>query len=160
MKPATTCILRAAGYQATFELLSPDEEGYIRYNLGFLLEPGLGVVTLQPAAPSMAARDLERLLDYLEEHMSRLASNPDLEADVFLEYDLGFQLQALSGGANDDGSEGSFTIRFMVNAGRAKEDSNDDIGTSVYVGAESTISFSQVRQFASCVRSALANMKH
>jgi len=160
MKPATTCILRAAGYQATLELVSLDEEGYVHYKLEFLLEPDLGIVTLQSTAHSIAARDLEWLLDYLEEHMSRLASNPDRDAHVFVEYELGFQLQALSGGANDDGSEGSFAIRFMVNAGRAKEDSNDDIGTSVYVGAESTISFSQVRQFANCVRSALANMKH
>ena len=159
MKPITTCILEAAGYQATFELLSLDEEGYIHYNLGFLLEPSLGTVTLQSTASSIAARDLEGLLDYLEEHMSQLVSNPDREADVFVEYELGFQMQAFAGGASDDGAEGDFSIRFLVNVGRAKEDTNDDIGTSVYVGAESTISFSKVRGFISCMRSALANMK-
>jgi hypothetical protein len=46
-----------------------------------------------------------------------------------------------------------------MNVGRAKEDANDDIGTCVYVGAESTISFLQVRQFASCTRSAPADLK-
>ncbi len=159
MKPATTCILQAAGYRATFELLSLDEEGYIHYNLRFLLEPSLGTDALQSTASSIAASDLERLLDYLEEHVSQLVSNPDSEAYVFSEYELGFQLQALSGGANEDGSAGSFTIRFLVNAGRVKADAPDDIGTYVYVGAESTISFSQVRRFVSCMRLSLADMK-
>lgn len=160
MKTSTTCVLQAAGYQVTFELLSLDEEGYVRYNLRFLLDPGLGSVALQSTAPSIAARDLERLLDYLEEHMSHLVRDPDREADVYLEYELGFQLQAYSGGANDDGSEGSFTLRFLVNVGRAKVDATDDIGTYVYAGAESDIAFSQVRAFVMSMRSALASMEH
>jgi hypothetical protein len=159
MKPTTTCTLIAAGYRASFELQSLDEEGYVQYNLQFLLEPVLGAVALRSEATSIAARDLERLLGYLEEHLSQLTSNPDREAHVFVEYELGFQLQALSGDAGADGSEGSFTIRFLVNTGRAKEDANDEIGSYVYVGAESTISFSQVRHFVSCMRSALAEMK-
>jgi hypothetical protein len=158
-KPPITCTLQAVGYQAEFELLSLDDEGYVHYELRFLLEPSLGTVELQSTALTIACRDFERLLVYLEGHISHLASNPNSEAQVFLEHELGFQLQAFSGGANDDGSEGSFTIRFLVNVGRAAEDASDDIGTSVYVGAESTISFSQVKHFVSCTRSALVNLK-
>jgi hypothetical protein len=151
-------MLEAAGYRASFELLRLDEEGYVQYKLLFLLEPSLGALALQSTATSIRARDLERLLDYLEEHISELVSNPDREAHVFVEYDFGFQVQALSGGAYD-GIEGSFTISFSVNAGRAKEDANDDVGSSVYVGATSTITFSHVRHFVGCMRSALADMK-
>jgi hypothetical protein len=93
--------------------------------------------------------------------MSQLVRYPDRQAEVFLEYELGFQLQAFSGGASDDGSEGSFTILFLVNVGRAKEEgAHDAIGTYVYAGAESTITFSQIRSFVTSMRSALASMKH
>ncbi|HEX8220517.1 MAG TPA: hypothetical protein VF914_15080 [Chloroflexia bacterium] len=154
-------MLQAAGFRVTFELLSLDEEGYIRYNLRFVLEPGLGGVVLQSTAPTIAARDLEHLMEYLEEHMSQLVKDPDRQGHVFLEYELGFQLQASSGGASDDASEGSFTILFLVNVGRAKEEgANSEIGTYVYAGAESTVAFSQVRSFVTSVRSALESMRH
>jgi hypothetical protein len=163
MTTSTTCVLQAAGFQVTFELLSLDEEGYVRYNLRFVLEPGLGGVALQSTAPTIAARDLEHLMEYLEEHMSQLVKDPDRQGHVFLEYELGFQLQASSGGASDDASEGSFTILFLVNVGRAKEEgagADDGIGTHVYAGAESTVAFSQVRSFVTSVRSALESMRH
>lgn len=112
------------GMVVTFRLLSPQQE-----------------MTLHSARTSIAIADLRRLILYFEQHMEKLKEqNGDAEADVFVNEELDFQLQALVGNVEPPMDE-MFGISCMVNVGLGRDNFR------VYVGGESNITFEQARAF-------------
>ena len=66
--------------------------------------------------------------------------------------ELDFSLQTLAG--EIEGGEGEFSIRFMLNIGRSKEDTN------VYVGAEGAISLEEVVKFQTSITKLLSKISN
>ena len=70
----------------------------------------------------------------------------DVQSDVFLNWELGFKLQAFEGNIDSPGDE-SFTIFCLVNISE-----NEAESCHVYVGGESNVTFEQVRAFTRAIQ--------
>ncbi|MDF5719608.1 MAG: hypothetical protein PUP91_03760 [Rhizonema sp. PD37] len=99
-------------------------------------------------------KDLQSLITYFEQHITNLKSDPNSKAHTFVTWDLGFQVEALSGDVFSE-SEGVFTIRFMVNIGQA-----DEKACSTYVGGEAMVTFANIRSFTLSLQAALAELSY
>jgi hypothetical protein len=85
--------------------------------------------------------DLIRLKTYFKEHMINLASEPEKDSYIFVDYTLAYQIHAFCGNI-DENEGGCFSILTMVNIGKTQP-----TGDSTYIGGESTITFKQVEDF-------------
>lgn len=147
----TDCTLQTDGYKATFHLLGPTEyPGYVRLGIDLVIHPSLADLSLSSVASTIAIADLSDLANYFDEHIHKLARDPNHDSDVFVEWELGFQARAFLGDVmiSEDGTlDGGFTLYFAVNLGKADEDSTD-----TYVGAESLIEVPNVMAFVTGLR--------
>ena len=101
-----------------------------------------------------AIKDLERLVNYFEEHIACLKVDPDNESSTFITYGLGFQVQALSGEVRSL-SDGEFTMRFMVNVGQS-----DFEASRTYIGGESEVTLENIESFTSSLQSILRKLSY
>ena len=96
--------------------------------------------------------DLYRLATYFEEHIVQLLQNPDGASSTFVPMELGFQVQALAGEVHAE-NDGEFSVRFLVNVGKSKDE-----GEKVYVGGEAVVTLKNIRKFIASLHEALANL--
>lgn len=143
------CILETSGYQVTFFLRSLDySKRAVGIGVMLTINPDIGRVTVRSTATRMMIPTLQSLGSYLERHINNLKRNPNKTSDL-LNYHI-FQIQALSGNVTSE-DEGSFTLRFIVNAGEQKDKGN----TTTYVSAEAVVTFANIRSFTSSLQSVL-----
>lgn len=134
--------LETGGFRFSFDVdYTWTNQEYMGMIVTLQLHSSLQEMTLQSERTSISIADLNRLVSYFEQHMVRLREkNGDAEADVFVNEDLGFQLQALVGSVEPPMDE-MFGISCMVNIGKGAD------GFRVYAGGESSTTFEQVRAF-------------
>ena len=147
-----TIWLKAEGYQVAFEVrqTGPVEED-LDMRIVFILDPHLGNMRLEAEPIPVMVSDIPRLISYFEDHIAQLQKDPDSESFTFVLMDLQMQLQALSGEirAADDGE---FTMRFLVNVGKAED------GLRVYAGGESVIYLENVNAFLTAMRQLMSDL--
>ena len=137
--------LETNGYYLNFcfDFSDNQSKSFINTEIKFLTKPELfAKVFVQSEKFGMRFDDIRDFLNYLKDHMKSLETNQDHESFTFLDYNLTYQIQALSGFISSNINESYFSIRSMVNIGK--------ISTSVdstYVGGESTITFNQAQKF-------------
>lgn len=147
------CTLETDGYRVLFNIRGFEaDHDYLTWNVEFQLDPQLGHVLLKSIHNSIAVKDLLRLVEYLEQHITKLREDPCSTSDVFVEWELGFEAQAFSGDIISE-REGAFNLVFMVNVGKALEDD-----TNTYIGGDSVITVENIQRFASEVRGTLADL--
>ncbi|MBV9391209.1 MAG: hypothetical protein JOY96_04875 [Verrucomicrobia bacterium] len=141
-------VLETEGFRFAFHVdYGRTDQQYLGMTVTFQLLSPLPEMTLSSERTSIAVADLHHLLEYFEQHMTRLKEkNGDAEADVFLNWELGFQLQALAGNVEPPMDE-MFSIRCLLNVGKGKN------GHRVYVGGESDVTFEQARAFMRDIQS-------
>ena len=94
---------------------------------------------------SSSYSDLVRLADYFDHHVKRLNRDAWSDSDVFVQYGLEFQVQALCGDVEPD-VEGDFGLRVMLLAGQALE------GRRTYIGVEANIDVIKCHAFVAQLR--------
>ncbi len=144
------------GYRISFNLKSVEgtEVDFVDSIVEFQLDPRIGELLVRSVPAFIHFKDLQRLVTYFEQHIAALKEDPNSESYTFVTYNLGFQVQALSGSVLTE-SEGFFTIVFTVNVGQAYEGA-----CSTYVGGESVVTFENIRSFTSSLQAALAELSH
>ena len=85
--------------------------------------------------------DIERMIEYLNNHIQLLISDKEIKETAFFFYGLGFQFQALDGDVTSE-IEGDFTLRIMLNVGSAPS-----TGTRIYCGCECVVDVASVSVF-------------
>ncbi len=116
------CILDTSGYELVFYLQSLDAtKKCVGILVEFRLKPSHGNFSIRSGATTTYIAELEKLIMYLENHISALKNNPGNQFHVFVTYDFSFQIQALAGEVRSE-SEGEFTIQCMVNIGQPEEE--------------------------------------
>ena len=142
----TDCTLRTEGYTVIFHLQGVTDNGkYVRLRIDLLLHPSLANLSLTSIVNSIATADLWSFADYLEQHVSKLMANPRHYSDVFVEWEVAFQAQALQGDlfADAEGTiDGTYSLFFAVNVGKVEEE-----GPDTYVGAISLVELQNVKVF-------------
>jgi hypothetical protein len=93
--------------------------------------------------------DFVRLADYFEKHVKQLRQDPWSDSDVFVQYGLEFQVQALCGDVEPD-VEGDFGLRVMLLAGQALE------GRRTYIGVEGSVDLAKCNAFVMKLREFLS----
>jgi hypothetical protein len=147
------CLLETEGYRIVFNLkgiekTKTDMDLIVEYQL----DPHLGLVLVKSKPEFIAVKDLQRLLNYFEEHISRLQEEPDYESYTFLTYGLSFQVQALAGEVRSP-NDGEFSIRFMVNVGQTNVEAS-----RTYVGGESVVTLANFQSFALSLQAVLTEL--
>ncbi|EAZ89524.1 hypothetical protein [Crocosphaera chwakensis] len=138
-------ILETHGYELKFYFdFSENIENYlVKTEIQFLTKAEfLQRVFVKSPKFIMRLDDLNRLSQYLKDHIKILETNPDHESYTFVDYSLTYQIQALCGEVSSNINASYFSICSMVNIGRT-----NPLNTSTYVGGESTINFNQVENF-------------
>lgn len=135
-------VLKTEGFHFSFDVdYAQTGPQYCGMVVTFRLLPPLPELEASSEETSIAIDDLRRLQEYFEQHMAKLlATDGNVEADVFVNWELGFQIQALVGEAESP-TDGTFSIRCQVNAGKSEN------GYRTYVGGESNLTFEQARAF-------------
>ena len=135
-----------------FDSSNNQSKSFVSTEIKFSTKPELlQKVFVQSEKFGMRFIDIRDFLNYLKDHMKALKTNQDHESYTFLDYNLTYQIQALSGFASSNINESYFSIRSMVNIGK--------INTSVdsnYIGGESTITFNQARKFISSLETIIS----
>ena len=148
-----TCLLQTSGYRVLFELKDLETTtAYVDMVVEFQLDPCLGGSLVKSEPTFVAMSDLQRLLAYFDQHIAYLQQDPDSESDIFVPLELGFQVQALSGEVRSQ-CDGEFSIRFMVNVGKSKDED-----CRVYVGGESVVTLEQIKNFTSLIHGVMAEL--
>ena len=149
------CFLETNGYRIFFNLKSTDKPkaDFVDSIIEFQLDPNLGEVLVRSVPGFIHFKDLQRLIKYFEKHIAALKEDPNSESYTFVTYNLGFQVQALSGRVFSE-SEGFFTIMFTVNVGQAYKGAG-----STYVGGESVVSFASISRFTSSLLALLNELE-
>jgi hypothetical protein len=138
-------ILKGSGFEwiIMFEQLNPEGFAYGQMTLKMQTiheEKTLGCVWF-----SSSYSDLTELADYFEHHVKRLISDPWYDSDVFVQYGLEFEVQALCGEV-DANREGDFGVRIMLLAGQTPDESR------VHVGVEASVDVAQCDAFVAKLR--------
>jgi len=94
---------------------------------------------------SSSYNDLVALADHFDSHIKRLIQDPWSDSDVFVQYGLEFQVQALCGEVGPD-MEGDFTLRVMLGVDKATD------GSTIYVGIEAVIDVAKCHAFVTKLR--------
>jgi len=94
---------------------------------------------------SISYSDLVRLADYFDHHVKQLSRDAWSDSDVFVQYGLEFQVQALCGDVEPD-VEGDFGLRVMLLAGQALE------GRRTYIGIEANVDVIKCHAFVAQLR--------
>ncbi len=149
-KMSNQFLLKTDGYQVLFNLTHLEHtKDYLDAIFEFRLDPQLANVSVKSPQTFISIKDLQELIAYFENHITRLQNNPDSQSEPFVTWELGFQVQALSGEIRSP-QDGEFDILFMVNVGQG----NEEVG-STYVGGESAVTLENIQRFISSVRTAL-----
>lgn len=138
--------LQTDGFTFSFKVdhRRSDQE-YVGMIVLFKLDPNLGSVDLQSEPTSISTRDLQALVAYFEQHIIRLEQDTWNDSEIFVNTELGFQIQALAGEITSVGG-GNFGIRCTVNVVKSGEGR-----TRVYVGGEANVTFEQVKEFTNSI---------
>ena len=147
------CLLETEGSRIAFELEKATEQ-HFNLAIHFALDPHLGGFSLNSPPTFISISDIQRLIAYFEQHIANLRTNPDHESQPFVPMELGFQLQALAGELYPD-DDGEFTLRFMINVGKSSTEE-----TSVYVGSETVVMLTNLRQFMAWLEDAKSRMPY
>jgi hypothetical protein len=148
------CLLETEGYRILFEFKSLETtQKNVDMMVEFELAPNLGSISVKSIPAFIAIKDLQRLLMYFQKHIARLQEDSDTESDTFLDYGLGFQLQALSGEVRS-ASDGEFNLRFMLNIGQSSAGAS-----RTYIGGESQVKVENINSFASSLQAALREFR-
>jgi hypothetical protein len=142
-------ILEGSGFEWIIKFERVDSEGFAYGQMTLKVktihqEKKLGCVLF-----SSSYSDLVALADYFDHHVKRLISDPWSESDVFVQYGLEFQIQALCGEVSPN-MEGDFTLRVMLNVEVAIDE------TAVYVGIESVVDAAKCHAFVTKLRNFLS----
>lgn len=100
----------------------------------------------------LSVADIERIQDYLDNHLQTIEANSLSRSETFTTYELFFQMQALAGDVWRDeigNWSGDFTLRFLLNV-------SPDPQNRFYLGGESLIDVEEIRQFQAQVKQLLA----
>jgi hypothetical protein len=147
------CVIETDGYRVSFDLKDMQaSKEYIDMIVEFTLDQHLGDIMVKSVPTFIAASDLYRLATYFEEHIAQLLQNPDGASSTFVPMELGFQVQALAGEVHAE-NDGEFSVRFLVNVGKSKDE-----GEKVYVGGEAVVTLKNIRKFIASLHEALANL--
>lgn len=140
------CILETSGYQVSFFIKSFDaRKDSVAIGVRMTVDPVIEGVAVRSSATAMRILTLQNLILYLEAHIEDLKSDPKKTSDL-LYYDI-FRIQALSGNVTSE-SEGSFTLRFMVNTGVPVDRKN----SSNFVSAEAVVTFANMHSFTASLQ--------
>ena len=102
-----------------FDFSDNQSKSFVATEIKFLTKPELlQKVSVQYEKFEMRFSDIKDFLKYLKVHMEILKTNQDHESYIFVDYNLTYQIQALSGFASSNINESYFSIRSMVNLGR------------------------------------------
>lgn len=146
------CILCTSGYKFGFYLQhlnsTKDSVGVISE---LIVNPSYGNHAFRSTAQIIFTKDLQRLSNYLEDHIAALQAKPEHDSDTFMSYDCTFQLTAFSGEVCAN-QEGQFSIQCMVNVGKPEG------GFSTYLGGEAVVSVADTYAFINCLRLFLNNL--
>jgi hypothetical protein len=147
------CFLETDGYRVSFDLqdIQTSKEN-VDMIVEFILDQHLGGIMVKSVPTFIASSDLYRLATYFEEHIAQLPQNPDRASYTFVPMELGFQVQALAGEVHAE-NDGEFSVRFLVNVGKSKDE-----GERVYVGGESVVTLKNIRRFIASLHEALADL--
>ncbi|MDB9510159.1 hypothetical protein PN499_02910 [Kamptonema animale CS-326] len=149
------CVFETKGYSIIFELKSNNLElGVVDLLLEFQLNPHIKDFSIRSIPSYIDLKDLERLATYLETHIASLIQNPDSESEFFVDYGLGFQLQALEGDV-DLKNDGEFSIIVLVDVGEYEKGS-----CHTYVGGLSVVTVEKTQKFISSIYAALTKFSH
>ncbi|MDQ2714512.1 MAG: hypothetical protein M3Z08_06370 [Chloroflexota bacterium] len=135
-------VLETAGFRFSFDIdYNWTDQEYMGMIVTLQMLPPLRDLTLRSERSSIAVSDLRELQTYIEQHMVKIGETTDyIESDVFLNWELGFKIHALSGEVEPSG-DGMFSIICSVNIGKTSD------GSRVYLGGESGVTFEQARAF-------------
>jgi hypothetical protein len=86
--------------------------------------------------------DLREMAAYVRSHVGANSPHSIAESDTFVTYDMGFQLQALSGDL-ESWTDGYFTIRWMFYCGPS-----DRSHGALYVGVEARVDVAEALRWA------------
>ncbi len=147
-----TISLQADGFRFSFEVdYGRTDQEYVGMIVSFQLAPHLQSLNIHSDKTSIATEDLQRLIEYFEQHIAHIQENSSYNSDVFLNWELGFQLQALAGEIDSlDDEDGYFDIMCLVNAG--------DRETRVYAGGESNITLKDANAFTGTIKALLEEL--
>jgi len=90
----------------------------------------------------LSSTDLNRMAAYVRSHVGENAPHSIAASDTFVTYDLGFQLQGLSG-ALESWSDGYFTVRWMFYCGP-----DDRFLRALYVGIEARLEVAEALRWS------------
>jgi len=127
-------------------------QDYVGMAVLFVLDSTLGDVSLRSEPTSISTKDLQDLVAYFDQHVARLQQDAWSDAEVFINTELGFQLQALAGELIS-ATEGDFGIRCTVNVVRS-----DQGRSRVYVGGEANVTIKQIQAFTSSIKALLTQL--
>ncbi len=135
-------VLETAGFRFSFDIdYNWTDQEYMGMIVTLQMLPPLRDLTLRSERSSIAVSDLRELQTYIDQHMVKIReTNVDGDSYVFLNWELGFKIQASSGEVEPSG-DGTFSIICSVNIGKASD------GTRVFLGGESWLTFDQARAF-------------
>jgi len=147
------CFLETDGYRVCFDLKGVQaSKEHVDMVVEFTLDQHLGGIVVKSIPTFIAASDLHRLTVYFEEHIAQLWQNSDSESYTFVPMELGFQVQALGGEVHTE-DDGEFSLRFLLNVGRSKDE-----GERVYVGGESVVTLRNIKRFIASLHEALTDL--
>lgn len=144
------CVLETKGYSIVFELKNYNlAVEMVDLVLEFQLNPHIKDFYLRSIPSYITFKDLQRLATYLETHIASLIQNPDSQSQFFVDYGLGFQLQALEGDVDLE-NDGEFSIIVLVDVGEYEKGSSH-----TYVGGLSVVTVEKTQFFISSIYAAL-----
>lgn len=138
-------ILETNGYYLHFYFDFPENIGnnLVSTEIKFLTKPEISQkVCVESEKFRMHFDNIQKLSNYLKNHIKALETNADHESHIFLDYNLTYRIQALCGFVSSDKNVSYFTICSMVNIGKTSTSN-----FSTYIGGESTVTFNQAQKF-------------
>jgi hypothetical protein len=138
-------ILETNGYDFHFCFDFPEniENNLVSTEIKFLTKTEISQeICVKSEKFKMHFDDIQKLSNYLKNHIKSLEKNIDYESHIFLDYNLTYRMHALCGFVSADENSSYFTICSMVNIGRTSTSN-----FSTYIGGESTITFNQAQKF-------------
>lgn len=143
------CQLEADGFTIIFECYKFNkEEQFLICKIKILFEKQFDKSPIEKQNCYLSAKDLYNLNTYFDNHITNLRIKSNDESFVFVNSELDFSLQALDGEIEEN--KGEFSIRFMINIGKSKKETN------VYAGVEGTILMESVSIFQTSIKNLLS----
>lgn len=135
-------VLETEGFRFSFNIdYGWTDQEYLGMIVMFQLLRPLPELVVRSERTSISIVDLRRLQMYMEQHMEKMKEkNGDAISDAFVNWELGFQLQAFEGNVEPP-MDDMFSISCQVNVGNGRN------GHRVFVGGESDVTFEQARAF-------------